>query len=179
MIREVAAKRYAEAAYLLARENANEEAWSSGLAAMAALFGDPQAQALLESTRVPAADKLALVERALAAVEPIVLNLARLLLRRGRTSLGPQIEKAFREILDEARGVSHALVTTAVPLSQQEVRAVAQRLSEITGRQVTVEAQVDDSILGGLVARIGDRLIDGSTKSKLAALRQQLQGAQT
>lgn len=179
MIREVAAKRYAEAAYLLARENGAEEAWSNGLAAMTTLFGDPQAQALLESTRVPAADKLELVERALAGVDPMVLNLARLLLHRRRTSLGPQIANAFQELLDEARGVSHALVTTAVPLSQEDVRAAAQRLGEITGRQVMVETRVDDSILGGLVARIGDRLIDGSTKSKLAALRQQLQGART
>ncbi len=177
MIREVAAKRYAEAAYLLARESRNEEAWSAGLAAMATLFGDPQAQAVLEETRVPPADKLRLVEGALPGVDPLVLNLARLLLRRGRTALGPQIAAAFQELLDEARGISHAVVTTAVPLSEGDVKAVARKLSEITGNEVIVETRVDEGILGGLVARIGDRLIDGSTRSKLLALKRQLQEA--
>ncbi len=177
MIRDVAAKRYAEAAYLLARDGGSEQAWSAGLAAMAALFGDGQAQALLENTRVPVADKLKLVERALAGVDPLVLNLARLLLRRGRISLGPQIAEAYQELLDEAQGISHALVTTAVPLSESDMKAVAQKLSEITGRQVTVEARVDEALLGGLIARIGDRLIDGSTRSRLLALKRQLREA--
>ena len=177
MIREVAAKRYAEGACLLAREKGNEEAWSAGLGAMASLFSDPQAQAALESPRLPMADKLRLVEEALAGVEPMVLNLARLLLRRGRTSLGTQIAEAFQELLDEAKGISHAVVTTAVPLSEEDVNAVARRLGEISGRQVVVETHVDESILGGLTARIGDRLIDGSTRSKLLALKRQMEGS--
>ncbi len=177
MIRDVAAKRYAEAALLLAREEGRLQEWSAGLTAMAALAGDPQAQAALESTRVPPADKARLVEEALKGVEPLVLNLARLLLRRGRIALAPQIAEAFQELLDEARGVSHAVVTTAVPLSDDETRSVAQKLAELTGRQVVVETQVDESILGGLVVRMGDRLIDGSTRSRLQALKRQLAGA--
>ena len=177
MIQQIAAKRYAEAALLLARESGNEEAWSAGLQTMSALFGDPQARAVLENARVPLADKLKLVEAALAGVDPLVLNLARLLLRRRRTTLGPQIAEAFQELLDEERGISHAVVTTAVPLSEEDVKAVTRRLSELTGRQVIVETRVDEGLLGGLVARIGDRLIDGSTRSRLAALKRQLEGA--
>ena len=177
MIQQIAAKRYAEAALLLARESGNEEAWSAGLQTMAALFGDPQARAVLENARVPLADKLKLVEAALAGVDRLVLNLARLLLRRRRTTLGPQIAEAFQELLDEEQGISHAVVTTAVPLSEEDVKAVTRRLSELTGRQVIVETRVDEGLLGGLVARIGDRLIDGSTRSRLAALKRQLEGA--
>lgn len=177
MIQEIAAKRYAEAALLLARENRNEEAWSAGLRAISTLFGDPQARAVLESSRILLADKVKLVEGALAGVDPLVLNLARLLLRRGRTALGPQIAEAFQELLDDERGISHAVVTTAVPLSEEDTKAVAHRLSELTGRQVTVETRLDESLLGGLVARIGDRLIDGSTRSRLAALKRRLEGA--
>ncbi len=177
MIRDVAAKRYAEAALILAKEEDKLDAWSEGLAAMGALAGDPQAQALLQSTRVFPADKARLVEHALKGVDPLVLNLARLLLRRRRIALAPQIAEAFQELLDEARGISHAVVTTAVPLSQDEVRAVTQRLTQMTGRVVVVEAQVDESILGGLVVRLGDRLIDGSTRSRLEALRRRLAGA--
>ena len=178
MIRDITAKRYAEAALLLARESGNEEAWSTGLAAVAALYGDPQAQALLENTRLPLADKLRFVTGALTGVDPLVLNLARLLLRRGRTALGPQISETFQELLDEVRGISHAVVTTAVPLSGEDVEALARRLAEITGKRVEVETRVDESLLGGLTARIGDRLIDGSTRSKLTALKRRLEGAQ-
>jgi F-type H+-transporting ATPase subunit delta len=177
VIRDIAAKRYAEAAYLLARQEGNEQAWSDGLGAMAMLFGDRQARLLFENSRVPIAQKLQLVERALAGVDPLVLNLARLLLRRGRTSLGPDIAAAFQELVDESKGIAHATVTSAVPLSPDDQRATTQRLREITGGQVTLETEVDPGILGGLVVRIGDRLIDGSTKSRLLALKRRLAGA--
>ena len=177
MIRDVAARRYAEAAYLLAHERGNEEAWSAGLDAMAALFGDERAQTLFESTRVPPSQKLGLVERALAGVDPLVLNLARLLARRRRTSLGPQIAEAFQELIDQEKGISHAIVTSAVPLSADDKRAVERKLREITRGDVTLDSEVDEGILGGLVVRIGDRLIDGSTRSRLIALKQRLEGA--
>jgi F-type H+-transporting ATPase subunit delta len=128
---------------------------------------------------VPPDDKQKLVEDALAGADPLVLSLAHLLLRRGRTALGPQIAEAYQEMLDEAKGIAHALVASAVPLSQEDIAAVVRRLSEITGREVVVETLVDESILGGLVVRIGDRLIDGSTQSKLEALKRQLSGART
>ncbi len=179
MIREIAAKRYAEAAHLLALQDGKEEAWASGLAAVGALVGDAQAQSLLENTRVLLSRRQEFVEKALAGVDPLVLSLARLLLRRGRTSLGPQIAQAFQEILDEAKGISHAVVTSAVPLSDDDLKAVESRLTEMTGGRVIVETRVDESILAGLVVRIGDRLIDGSTKSRLQALKRQLAGAST
>ncbi len=177
MIQEISAKRYAQAALLLAREGGSDEAWSAGLRPMAVLFGDPQARAVLDNSRLSLADKTKLLEGALAGVDPLVLNLARLLLRRGRTALGPQIAEAFQELLDEQRGISHAVVTTAVPLSKDDSAAVARRLSQLTGHQVIVETRVDEGLLGGLVARIGDRLIDGSTRSRLAALKRRLEGA--
>ena len=124
-----------------------------------------------------AEEKQKLVEDALAGADPLVLSLAHLLLRRGRTALGPQIAEAYEEMLDEAKGIAHALVTSAIPLSEEDVTTVIRRLSEITGQEVAVETEVDENILGGLVVRIGDRLIDGSTKSRLEALKHQLSGA--
>ncbi len=179
MIQDIAAKRYAEAAYLIAREDGKEEVWSEGLTDMATLFGSEEAQAFLENSRVPPAAKAELVEKALAGVDPLVLNLARLLLRRNKTRLAPQISEAYQELVDEARGISHALVTSAVPLTADDSEAVSRKLSEITGGPVIIETRVDENILGGLVVRIGDRLIDGSTRNKLLALKQQLAGVQS
>lgn len=176
MIREIAAKRYAEAVYLLASEDGKEEAWSTGLQSLSALFGDPEAQSLLENPRMPRERKLEVVEKGLAGADPLTLNLARLLLRRGRVSLGPQIAEAYQELLDQARGVAHATVTSAVPLTADETSDVQTKLSEMAGGPVLVKTQVDENILGGLIVRIGDRLIDGSTRSRLQALKTAIGG---
>ena len=179
MIRDVAAKRYAEAAHLIARDDGTEEAWTDGLRAMSALYSDPEAEAFLVNSRVPPKEKQALVQKALEGVQKEVISLALILLRRGRTPLGPGIAEAYQELLDEARGVSHATVTTAVSLSAEELEAVKKRLAEIAGGEVVVETEVAEEILGGVVVRIGDRLIDGSTKSRLLALKQKLAGARS
>lgn len=177
MIRDIAARRYGEAAFQIASEQGTEEAWSEGLAAVAALFSDPNADSLLSSARVSYEDKAAFVRRALEGVDPLVLNLALLLVQRDRHSLGPQVREAFQELADARRGIAHAVVTTAVPISDAEAKAVADKLSEISGARVVVEMEVDDSIIGGLVARIGDKLIDGSTRSQLESLKRRLEEA--
>jgi F-type H+-transporting ATPase subunit delta len=174
VIREIAARRYAEAAFQIAREQGTEEAWSEGLSLMAAIFSDPEVAAVMQEARISTADKMRLAERALEGVDPLVLNLARLLVHRSRTALAPQIAEALQELVDAERGIAHAVVTTAVPLSEGEATAVAEKLSKIADKQVVVETQVDEGIIGGLVARIGDKLIDGSTRSQLLALKRRL-----
>ncbi|KKK63653.1 hypothetical protein LCGC14_2992120 [marine sediment metagenome] len=177
MIREIAARRYGEAAFQIARDQGREERWSEGLSLVASVFSDPEVAAVMQEARIPSAGKMGLAERALEGVDPLVLNLARLLVHRGRTALASQIAEAFQELVDAERGIAHALVTTAVPLSDDETRAVAEKLSEISDQQVVLEAQVDEGIIGGLIARIGDKLIDGSTRSRLAALKHRLREA--
>lgn len=178
MIRQIAARRYAEAAFQIAREQGTEERWLEGLSLMAAVFSDPEVVRVMQEARISTADKTSLAERALEGVDPLALNLARLLVHRGRTALAPQIAEAFGELVDAERGIAHAVVTTAVPLSEAEARAVNEKLREISGKQVVVETRVDEGVIGGLVARIGDKLIDGSTRSRLAALKRRLQEAQ-
>ena len=179
MIRDIAARRYAEAAYLIAREDGTDGAWAEGLRAMATLYANPEAAAFFANSRVPLQPKRELVEEALSGAPQEVLNLALILLRRGRTALGPGIADTYQEMLDEASGISHATVTTAVPLTDAELADVKKKLTEITGGEVIVKTAVDEGILGGIIVRIGDRLIDGSTKNKLLALKQQLAGTRS
>jgi len=176
MIPEPAARRYAEAAHLLSQEEGNQDDWLSGLEGIATLFGDADAARFLSDSKVPADRKRELVEKALAGSPTNVVNLALLLVRRGRVSLGPQVAEAFSEIVDREKGISHADVTSAVALSEDELKDVEKRLAEITGGPVVISTNVDESLIGGLVVRIGDRLIDGSTRSRLVALKQQLAG---
>lgn len=174
MIRNVAAKRYAEAVLQLAKEQGRLDEWAQQLDIIAQVLGHPEVAASLDSARIPVAEKLALVERTLSDLEPMALNLAKLLVAKGRAHLAPEIAEAYRELADEEKGIVHAHVITAVPLTEEEKRDLVQRLEAATGRRVVLHAEVDEGIIGGVVVRMGDRLIDGSTRSRLLALKRQL-----
>ena len=173
---EVAAKRYAQAAFDIARERNELDRWVEEIRAIVDLAAQPGVVEFLASSRVPFEVKERLLRSGLADVSPLALNLARLLVQKGRITLAEQVRDEYQRLLDEYRGRAQALVLTAVPLSDDEERAVAQRLKELTGKEVVLERRVDPEILGGLVARVGDRLIDGSTRTRLLELRRQLAG---
>ena len=177
MQRDPAAKRYAQAAFELARDRGELEVWERDLGLLADALASAEARAFVASRQVRAAAKEAFLRQAAGDLSPLVGNLVRLLSARGRLALLPQIGERFQALLDDHRGVAHAQVVTAVAMSDEERQALARRLSELTGKQVQVEAYEAPEILGGLVARIGDRLIDGSTRSKLLALKRRLAGA--
>lgn len=177
MIRESGAKRYAEALFQIGRDRGELEQWLERVELIAVLFGDPAVATAMKSAKLPLTHKLEMVERVLQGIEEPLLNLAKLLVTRGRSHIAPQVVAIFRELVDDHRGVAHAQVTTAVPLSDREKELVAQRLEEMTDRKIILEVAVDETMIGGLVARVGDLLIDGSTRSKLLALKRQLQEA--
>ncbi len=177
MQRDPAAKRYAQAAFELARDKGQLDAWERDLRALRDALQAAGALAFLSNVRVPAPAKEEFLRRVMEQPELLVWNFVRLLTDRNRLALLPQIIEWFCELVDAERGIAHAGVTTAVPMSDGERGAVASRLSELTGKQVQIEASEDPEILGGLVARIGDMLIDGSTKTKLIALKRQLAGS--
>ena len=104
------------------------------------------------------------------------MNLVRVLNERNKLMLARGIQTAFQEMVDERLGIAHATVTTAVQLSDEERNAIAAKLSSMTGKRVDVTAVVDESIIAGVIARIGDQLIDGSTRTRLIALKRRLEG---
>jgi F-type H+-transporting ATPase subunit delta len=110
-------------------------------------------------------------------MSPLTQNLARLLVYRGRFSLLPQINRVLEEMVDQRNGVVRAKATTAVPLSEEERDGVVRRLRTMTSaRDIRLETEVNPAIIGGLVVRVGDRLIDGSTRARLIQLRRRLAG---
>jgi F-type H+-transporting ATPase subunit delta len=172
------ARRYAEAVFELAAERDSIEPWSRDLQSIAGFVAEADVARVLESGRVPASEKLRLVAAALEPhVSTLAMNLVRLLAGRNKLHLAGDIYAAFLERADDRSGVAHATVTTAVPLADDERQAIATRLSTLTGKRVDVAPVVDESIIGGVVARIGDQLIDGSTRTKLIALKRRLAAA--
>jgi len=105
----------------------------------------------------------------------MAMNLALLLVSKSRIALIQGIAGEYDVMLDEYRGVQTAEVITAVPLDDRERTGIKTQLGALTGKKTEIKTEVDPGILGGVVARVGGKLLDGSTRSKLAALKKQLE----
>lgn len=174
MPRIASGKRYAQAAFELAKERGELEDWKAGLEKLADVAKDEKLMVLLENPKLPFALKRGLLEQRLGQVNPLVTNLACLLVSRGILKNAESISREYSKLVDIYHGVEHAEVTTAVPLSKEESEGFSRRLEEMLGRKVIVETQVNPSLLGGFRAKIGDTLIDGSVRNKLESLRKSL-----
>jgi F-type H+-transporting ATPase subunit delta len=169
-----AARRYAEAVFDLARQDNSYDAWATDLQRLADLLAVPVAEKALTSPAVPIAQKLAVIDAEVPKLQGPVRNLVRLLLHRDRLGILPEIAAAYREVLNRARGIVTAHVTTAIPLDEAGRSEVTARLARYTGQQVQIETTLDPSIMGGVIARVGDLLIDGSVRGRLEGLRRRL-----
>lgn len=174
---DLAAKRYAQAAFELAAQEGNLTQWADALDEIARFMSDPAVASVLENSRADQQAKLQLVDAALNELPPLPLNLAKLLASKKRTNLASDIATEFRRLAEQREGIARVRARTAVPLSDAEREALTQRLSQQTGRNVILETEVDPRLLGGVVVQIGDRLIDASTRGKLEQLRHELEGA--
>jgi F-type H+-transporting ATPase subunit delta len=175
--RAASGRRYAEAIFELASEAGTLDNWSADLRTIVAFVSDGDVSRLLASGRVPRSEKTRLLTAALQpSISPLAWNLVRILEQRGKLAIAPDILDAYQTKVDDSRNVAHAIVTTAVPLADDERAAVAAKLSSLTGKQVDVTAVVDEAIIGGVIARVGDQQIDASTRSRLVALKRRLEG---
>ena len=170
-----AARRYADAVFGIAHDTASHDRWLSDLEDIASLFGEPTVYQFLVSTRVPQDEKEQVLDNALPDAQTVAGSFAKLLVRKRRANLAPQIVEAFRERLNDVRGIAEASVTTAVPLSDEARTAVAEAVQRYTNADtVTLYESVDQQIIGGAVVQIGDRVIDGSVRTRLSNMRRSL-----
>ena len=174
MPRKGSAKRYAEVIFDLARERSELEAWVPRLQALGDLVQNEGLRTVLETPEVLLEEKVGLIRQALAGQSPLLQNLVALLTSRQHLRLAPAILEEYQRLANAALGIEVARVTTAVPLEPEERTRIAARLSQLVEREVRIQSQVDPSILGGFVARFGDRLIDGSLRTQLQELRRHL-----
>jgi F-type H+-transporting ATPase subunit delta len=178
MARKAYARRYAQAIFELALEKKELERWQSDLKEMAGAVGDATFLAALASPKIKIEDKNRLLTARLGGISPLALNLVRLLISKNAVTVLSDIASEYQRLLDAYRGIQTAEVTTAVPLDDSDKQKLTERLGALTGKQVVLKAVVDPGILGGIIARINGKLLDGSTRSKLAALRRELVGAE-
>lgn len=166
-----AARRYSQAIVELAEEHGTFDAWQRDLNTLEAVVSDAEVLAWLESPAVQDAQKFGAVDAVLADAQPETHNLLHMLIERRRLNLMPDIAQLFREAEMAHKGVVLVDVTTADALDDAGKELVRERLKSIVGKDVELRLHEDASIIGGIVARIGDQVIDGSVVNQLRRLR--------
>lgn len=171
--RDSAPRRYAEAAFQLATRDGSIETWRRELE-QAAAATDGQLMDVLANPALPLDERLEAANRVFASLGQSVRNIIFLLVRRHRIEQLPRVVAEFIRLDERRQGIIHANATSAAPLTDLEVKALTARLEQMTGGRIALETDVDASLLGGLIVRVGDRLIDGSVRGRLERLRNQL-----
>lgn len=172
------ANRYAKALFDVAlQEKADLPQIDRDLQAVVAMIaGSPDLAAASNRGSVTDEKRTSLmdaVSKAMNLTTP-VSKLLVLLARSRKLNLLPDLAEAYRERLLAHQNIVRAEVTSAAPLSPEKTQALAESLSKVTGKKVELSTKVDRDLLGGLVAKIGSTVYDGSVKTQLQRLRQEL-----
>ena len=168
-------KRYAQAVFDIAKASNGLDKWQEDLHDLAEASSNAQLAGYLENPRVPDAAKQSVLKQVIPTIGPGALSLAMLLVSKGRlVAAAKGIAADYDTRLDEHRGIVRASVTTAVPLDEGQQKQIAMQLQTATGKQIKLDARVDPAITGGILIRVGDRVLDGSVRAKLEGLRRSL-----
>lgn len=167
------ARNYAEALLALAEKAGNREGWGTLIREVAeAMQRDETLRHFLESPRVSEDEKSRILGKAFQDRMPrLFVRYLQTLVAKRRQMLIPVIADEYFTLLDEVEGRLHATVTVARPLGDADRDQLASQLSRFVGKTVVPHLTVNPAILGGVVVRIGDRVLDGSVRSRLQRLR--------
>lgn len=167
---------YAKTLLELASERQQAEAMAQELDQLQEIvLANPAFKTILSDPAIGSTDRTALLQRVLEGkVSPLMWNFLRVLNKRGTLKLLSEIADAYEDLLNDQMGRVEVDVTVAHKLSAQELEEVRLRVGKALRKEAVVHQYVDDSIIGGLVLRVGDQMIDASVRSQLQSMRQQL-----
>jgi F-type H+-transporting ATPase subunit delta len=166
-----AARPYAKAVFELALEHSRFDKWSEMLTLMAAVAHDPTMHALLESPRLSREQASELfISICQERIDEQGQNVIKLMAENRRLTLLPEVAAIYEHMRADAEGKIEAVVTSAETLTEDETNAIVLSLKKRLGREVSLSARTDPSLLGGAVIRAGDLVIDGSIRGKLEKL---------
>ena len=179
MAKQVVATRYAEALIDAIVDPGQLETVHENLSAVAGVVEDnAQLKAFLEGPSISEADKHALVAKVFAdKVDPTTRDFLRLLLDKHRIDHLAEVAEEFQRLVEEKRGQVRVQITTAIPLAPDTSDRLKRALDSSLGVDCILEPRVDARVIGGVVAVVGDRVIDGSVRTALEDMRKELLGA--
>jgi F-type H+-transporting ATPase subunit delta len=174
----ILARRYAKALFAVGKEDGKFEEYSEALRGVAQLYTDTDLADSLTNPLYPMDVREKVMEGVVASigVDKVVANFLNLLVEKKRADVLPDIADEYQIMVDEEKNVSHGTVVSAVELSKELQAKVQETLEKITGKKVELTASVDPSIVGGIIAKVGDLELNGSIKTQLASLKDSIKG---
>jgi F-type H+-transporting ATPase subunit delta len=168
-----AARRYAGALFNLARDRDQLQPVAEGLNAVTeASTASPQLMTILHHPRITQERKKEILSHVFGGqINHDVENLLLMMVEKDRATIIPNVAAQFKRLLDEHLRETDAEAITAIPLTPEQQSALLERLQSTSGMRVRLTTRVDESILGGIVVRIGDKLIDASVASQLDRIK--------
>ena len=178
MRQTILARRYAKALFSLGKEDGKNESYSEVLNAIAELYKDESVENALVNPLYPveARQKVMAKIGELAKADAIMTRFLDLKNEKKRADILPDIAVEMRVMVDEEQNISHGSVVSAIKLDDALKGKIQQALEKITGNKVILETSVDPSIIGGVIAKVGDLVLDGSIKTQLNGLKESIKG---
>ena len=169
------AKEYGKALFLLTEEEGSTETVLSDIKIVKdAMLQHPSYEKLLDTPALPKNEKIALLDKAFASIDEMLLNFLKLLCEKRAIYLFPKAADEYLKLYDESRGVERVEAITAIPMTKTQIDALCIKLASLTGKQIVLKNTVDKSILGGMKLRYAGIQIDGSIQKRLESFEQSL-----
>ncbi len=175
----ILARRYAKALFAVGKDDGKFEEYNDALQGLNEIFASDIGLAdALTNPLYPMDAREKVMEGIVASmgVDKVMGNFLNLLVEKKRADVLPDIAEEFQIMVDEEKNVSHGTVVSAVKLSKALQAKVQATLEKLTGKKVELSASVDPSIIGGVVAKVGDLELDGSIRTQLAGLKDSIKG---
>ena len=171
----IATKRYAQAAFDIALKDGQLDSWTKDMDMIQGLLSNEGLTELFNSPRLPLAKKLQVLDELTSGkVNSSSRNMIALLVNRNAVDGLPEIVDHFTGLIDEHNKVARGNIISAVPLNDKQLSKIKESLQGLIENELILSNTVDKSIIGGMVARIGDKLIDASLKYKITKMRSDL-----
>lgn len=176
----ILANRYAKALFAVAQEENAFEEYAKHLNELADTFASvPEVGDALVNPVYPLEVREKVMDHIIVALDasPIMRNFLLLVVRKKRAAVLPEIAEAFQGLVDQLANTCQGTVVSAIELDETLKQKVQETLEKLTGKTVVLTTKVDPSIIGGVVAKVGDLVLDGSIKSQLTGLKESIKGS--
>ena len=169
-------RNYAETLLILAKRDGKAEEWGTLIESIASAMQEDQTlKTFLESPKLAASRKIEILKAALGErVPPLFLRFLETVIVKRRQMVIPEIAQEYRALIDVSEDRVHANVTVAREPAEGEKAALVKQLSRLFGKRVVPHISINPAILGGVVVKVGDTVMDGSVRRRLASLRSRM-----
>ena len=175
MPKAASGRRYAQAVFQIAMERGELDSWLDDLTLLARALENSELSDLLDAPQISASRKREIIRDTLGqTVGPLALNVLSLLASRNIASTMPSVVSYYERLLDASRGVERAEVISAVPLDDRQLGQVVELLKVVANKEIRLAARTDSEIIGGIITKVGDRVIDGSVRTRLESMKRAL-----